>query len=221
MTLRSGFGKFGVAAGGGGGLQYSYLATAFATTTNATLSGSNRIATLGSAGSFAYSNQFTLSGLVYMELEVVTTTTHFIAGFSKFTGTVYSGNYWGPYNNVAGVSANVILSYGPAGSTGSGGIPNGGNILDAGGSKVPYLANGHKISWAFDVDAGKAWIGVNGVWHNGGGPAADSDWLTTGITSGNVTDLRFRWSNHATSPGGAGKILTEAESSYFNGGALF
>jgi hypothetical protein len=221
MTVFSNFGKYGIVGAGGGGLGYSYLATAFATTTNATLSGSNRIATLGSAGSFAYSNQFTLSGLLYIELEVVTTADRFIAGFSKFTGTVYSNNYWGPYNNVAGAGENVILSYGPAGSTGTGGMAVGSDILDAGGSKVPYLANGHIISWAIDVDAGKMWIGVNGVWHNGGGPAADSSPLTTGITSGNVTDLRFRWSNHSATPGGAGKILTEAESNYFNGGALF
>ena len=220
MTVFSNFGKYGIVGVGGGGLAYSYLATAFASTTNASLSGSNRIATLGSAGSVAHSNTFTLAGFQYLEMKVTTNARYWIASFSKHTAGSYNNNHWGFYSNSLS-AASLVMSWGPPGGVGTGGPDQGTYVLNASGSAIAPHADDDILSWAFDVDAGKAWIGVNGVWYNGTGPAADSDPLTTGITSSDVTDLRFRWGNHAASSGGVGKILTEAESSYFNGGALF
>ena len=113
------------------------------------------------------------------------------------TGTVGSSG-----NNMIGVmttTSSDLTAFG--GSTNRSYQDNGGLQGDSSTGTVSSSANGDIIMVAFDVDAGKMWVGKNGTWMNSGAPASGTGNVFTTLPTSPITPQISMYGNTGDTKG--------------------
>lgn len=133
------------------------------TLANGALDASSGINNSGSNN--AYSTHSFGSGKFYAEFTVSNSYSYSYLGFSDVTALTQS-SYVGYFPGCYGLEVGTGIIYGSNGAIGS----------------YTGATAGQTLMIAVDMDNGKAWWGINGVWFNSGSPAAGTNPQVTGLS---------------------------------------